>query len=59
MAVPNRKISRARKGNRAANKGLKRPSLSYCPRCDAAKPPHRICPNCGQYAGRDAVRQEK
>ncbi len=55
MAVPKRKVSHARKGKRSANKGLRRASFGYCPRCDAAKPPHRVCPNCGYYAGRERV----
>ncbi len=59
MAVPKRKISHARKGKRNANKGLVRPGLGYCHRCDAARPSHRVCPNCGYYAGRDALRAEK
>ena len=59
MAVPKRKISHARKGKRSANKGLERASVGYCPRCDAAKPPHRVCPNCGYYAGRLALPLEK
>ena len=59
MAVPKQKISRARKGKRNANKGLTRPGIGYCPRCDAARLPHRVCPKCGYYAGRDALRAEK
>ncbi len=59
MAVPKRKISHARKGKRNAGKGLKRKGVSFCSRCDAAKPPHRVCPNCGYYAGRDVLRTEK
>jgi len=59
MAVPKQKISHARKGKRNANRGLKRPGIGYCPRCDAASQPHRACPSCGYYAGRDALRAEK
>jgi len=59
MAVPKQKVSRARKGKRNANRGLKRPGIGYCPRCDAAIQPHRACPICGFYAGRDALRAEK
>ena len=59
MAVPKQKVSRARKGRRNANRGLARPGIGYCPRCDAARPPHRVCPNCGFYAGRNALRAER
>ncbi len=58
MAVPKRRHSHARKGKRYSNKGMKRTFLAYCPQCDQAKPPHRVCPTCGHYAGRDAIRSE-
>ncbi len=59
MAVPRNKLSHARKGKRASHQGLKRTGVSYCERCDAAKPPHRVCPNCGYYAGRAVIGSEK
>ncbi len=59
MAVPKQKISHARKVKRNANRALRRPGVGYCSRCDAAKQPHRACPMCGYYAGRDALRAEK
>ncbi len=59
MAVPKQKISHARKGKRNANRALKRLSVGYCARCDAARQPHRACPSCGYYAGRDALRAAK
>jgi large subunit ribosomal protein L32 len=31
------------------------PSINSCPRCHAPRRPHRICPNCGTYAGREIV----
>jgi len=58
MALPKKRHSHARKGKGCAHQGLERLSVAYCPRCEAAKPPHRVCPNCGFYAGRDAIRSE-
>ena len=59
MAVPQRKISRSRKGQRRSHLAMKTPSLSNCPRCKQAMMPHRICPNCGWYKGRSVVDMEE
>ena len=52
-AVPNKKLTRARKGRRlnSAYK-LKPVNPSYCSRCRSAKLPHVVCPQCGYYRGR-------
>ena len=52
MAVPQRKTSRSRKGNRRSHDALRIPSLSTCPQCTEPKLPHRICPQCGTYRGK-------
>ncbi len=52
MAVPKRKISRARRGNRRSHDSLKKPAVSLCPQCAEPKAPHRICPHCGTYKGK-------
>ncbi len=52
MAVPKRKVSRARRGKRRAHDALKAPSLSSCPQCTEPKMPHRVCPQCGTYRGK-------
>jgi large subunit ribosomal protein L32 len=30
-------------------------ALQKCPKCGAVKRPHRVCGECGYYAGRQAV----
>ena len=30
-----------------------RPRLNSCPRCHSPRLPHRVCPTCGTYAGRE------
>ncbi|MDE0652901.1 MAG: 50S ribosomal protein L32 [bacterium] len=56
MAVPKKKTSKARSRSRqAAAWRLDAPSRSVCPRCGAAKLPHRVCAQCGWYGGRQAL----
>jgi large subunit ribosomal protein L32 len=35
--------------------GLKVASLVRCAKCGALNMPHRVCSNCGYYAGREVV----
>ena len=55
MPVPKKKMSRMRTRQRKAAWKLSRPATSTCPRCHATKTPHRACPNCGTYKGREVV----
>lgn len=56
MAVPKRKTSKARTSSRkSANMKMDAPGLSICPQCHEEKLPHRVCPNCGYYDGKDVV----
>ena len=34
------------------------PPYAECPQCHQPKLPHRVCGNCGYYAGRQAVEVE-
>ena len=55
MAVPKKKISRRRAGNRRREQKLTAPNLGTCPRCGRAKLPHRACVHCGFYKGKEAI----
>ncbi len=55
MAVPKKKMSRSRTRRRKAQWKLNRPRSSTCPQCHSPKLPHRACPNCGTYRGREIV----
>jgi large subunit ribosomal protein L32 len=34
-------------------------SLSLCPQCHEPKLPHRVCPHCGTYKGKEIVEVEE
>jgi len=55
MPNPKRRHSRARRDKRRAHDYLKAPALSRCPQCREAKMPHRVCPHCGTYKGREVI----
>jgi large subunit ribosomal protein L32 len=55
MAVPKKKTSKSRKNMRRAHDFLTVPSLSVCPQCKSPKMPHRACPSCGTYKGKDVA----
>ena len=55
MPNPKRRHSKARRDRRRAHDALVRPSLSKCPHCHEDKLPHRVCPHCGTYKGRDVI----
>jgi large subunit ribosomal protein L32 len=58
MAVPKQRQSHARTSKRRAQHKISPPGLMSCPQCHAPKLPHRICPECGTYAGREVVVQQ-
>ena len=60
MAVPKRKVSKARRDKRRSSVWkLDAPALVECPLCHEKKAPHRICPSCGYYNGEEILRDGK
>ncbi|MCH2104764.1 MAG: 50S ribosomal protein L32 [Planctomycetes bacterium] len=49
MAHPKRRTSKHRKRIRRSHLAKDVFALNQCPRCGAAKRPHRVCSNCGFY----------
>jgi large subunit ribosomal protein L32 len=53
VAVPKRRTSRMKRDQRRANHDkVTAPNLIPCPNCADMMVPHRVCPSCGHYKGR-------
>ncbi len=59
MAVPKRKHSKSRRDKRRTHQKLVAVSVSQCPECNEPKLPHRVCPSCGSYRGRQVLEVEE
>ncbi|MGM0419368.1 MAG: 50S ribosomal protein L32 [Bacillota bacterium] len=53
MAVPKKRTSKSRKRKRRTHWKLKTQNLIECSNCSAQILPHRVCPECGHYKGRE------
>ncbi|MGF1506140.1 MAG: 50S ribosomal protein L32 [Chloroflexi bacterium] len=51
-ALPKRRISSGRRDRRRTHDKLSPIKLVECDTCAELKLPHRVCPNCGHYRGR-------
>lgn len=59
MAVPRNRHSTARKNSKRAHHAKKPVHFVACKNCDAPSQLHRVCPSCGQYRGREVVKEAK
>ena len=59
MAVPKRKMSKARRDSLRAIWKLAAPGLVECPQCHELKRPHHVCPECGYYDGKEVVKEDE
>ncbi|HUU39114.1 MAG TPA: 50S ribosomal protein L32 [Candidatus Desulfaltia sp.] len=57
MPNPKRRHSHSRKGKRRAHDALTLPAFSVCLNCGTPKLPHRACPECGFYRGRQVIEE--
>ncbi len=55
MPVPKRKTGRSVTHSRRSSHKIEAPSRSVCPQCHQPKLPHRVCPDCGYYDGKEIV----
>jgi large subunit ribosomal protein L32 len=51
MAVPKRRTSKRKKRARNTHKTAPTIAIQACPQCRRMKRPHRVCVECGYYAG--------
>ncbi|MBZ0169367.1 50S ribosomal protein L32 [Candidatus Methylomirabilis lanthanidiphila] len=59
MPLPKRRHSNTRTRTRRSHDALTAPNLVECPNCHERKLPHRACPACGHYRGREVVKREE
>ena len=58
MAVPFRKISKTRGRMRRTHYKLEAANTVICKNCGASIKPHRVCPECGFYKGKNVIEKE-
>jgi len=51
VALPKKKISSSRRGQRRSHDHLVTVPLMNCPQCNQRKPTHVVCPNCDTCNG--------
>lgn len=49
MAVPKKRLTNTRSGNRRSHKFLTKLNLTPCRKCGEMIVPHHVCLNCGTY----------
>lgn len=54
-ALPKRKVSRHRRGNRRQHLALTAPTMVTCPKCGSLMRAHYTCQVCGTYKGRQII----
>ena len=59
MAVPAIKVSKTRGRKRRTHYKISEKTVTSCPKCGEAVKPHRVCPSCGSYKGKDIISTEE
>ncbi len=60
MAVPKRKVSKARRDKRRSNNSkLEAPNMVKCPNCGEYNLDHRVCKACGHYNGEEIIKKNE
>lgn len=58
MANPKRKSSKRKVRIRRSMNVKDIPAMQKCQQCGALHRPHRVCPSCGYYRGRQVISVE-
>ncbi len=56
MPNPKRRHSKTRRDKRRTHDAISLPQVVECPSCHEKRQPHRVCPACGHYDGREVVK---
>jgi large subunit ribosomal protein L32 len=56
MSVPAKRLSRSKGRRRRSQQGKSDLHLGKCLNCSNAVRPHRVCPNCGFYKGKEIIK---
>ena len=59
MPNPKRRYSKTRTAKRRTHDALDPVPAGVCPQCHEAKAPHKVCPHCGYYKGRQVREVEE
>lgn len=59
VPLPKRKLSKGRRDRRRAHDHLTAMNLVQCSQCGEMRPSHTVCPNCGNYQGREVIEMKK
>lgn len=55
MAMPKKRLTPNKQGNRRSQIHATMPSVSFCPKCHSPKQAHMVCKVCGEYRGRVVI----
>ncbi len=55
MAVPKKKVSKAKRNMRRSHDHLAPNTFVECGNCGELKRPHHVCAACGYYDGREVI----
>jgi len=58
-ALPKKKISKRRRGNRRAHSAINSRQLSRCDNCNSLLPSHLTCPVCGHYRSKEIYEMDQ
>ncbi|MBN18605.1 MAG: 50S ribosomal protein L32 [Chloroflexi bacterium] len=53
--LPKKKHSKKRRGDKRAHKSINAIKTVKCSQCNSAYIPHRVCPECGYYNGKEII----
>ena len=59
MAQPKRRWSKERTHLRRSTWKLETPTIATCKHCNEPVLPHRVCPNCGYYDGKEVIEKKE